>query len=476
MKVAVEGCCHGQLDAIYTSIASLEERNGYKVSLLLICGDFQAVRNESDLACMSVPDKYKEMGEFWKYYTGEKVAPILTIIIGGNHEASNYFWELFHGGWIAPNMYFLGHAGCVQVNGIRIAGASGIFGDRDFQQGFWERVPYTPGSMRSIYHIREYNIMRLSLLTPAPTVFLSHDWPQNIAHHGDKPRLLRAKPFFGADIDSGKLGSPPMWGLLNNLRPGWWFSAHLHVRFQAQVVWEEGGESEPAVQGSTAKAPIGNPDEIAIEDDDFDDVGPPVSSDAPPMPTGVNPDEIKLDDLDAGEEDEKEVAASLIPGPSEGTSAPREWGDGKGWPNTKFLALDKCLPRRQFLEIVDIPEPSHSAPSSGPPVLTYDPEWLAITRAFNPFMSTSKYQLRYPEEAEAREAVATELKWVEENVLDGIRREKRIDECQVFAATAPGPQNPGRKGGGAKQPTQHTPSPQTAAFCTMLGIENKVDR
>lgn len=41
----------------------------------------------------------------------------------------------YHGGWIAPNIYYLGHAGCVQVNGIRIAGASGIFKGHDFRQG-----------------------------------------------------------------------------------------------------------------------------------------------------------------------------------------------------------------------------------------------------------------------------------------------------------------------------------------------------
>jgi hypothetical protein len=28
------------------------------------------------------------------YYTGVKVAPMLTLVIGGNHEASNYMWEL----------------------------------------------------------------------------------------------------------------------------------------------------------------------------------------------------------------------------------------------------------------------------------------------------------------------------------------------------------------------------------------------
>jgi lariat debranching enzyme len=56
----VEGCCHGKLDAIYAEIARLEAQNNYKVDLLLICGDFQAVRNWRDLACMARPQKYKE--------------------------------------------------------------------------------------------------------------------------------------------------------------------------------------------------------------------------------------------------------------------------------------------------------------------------------------------------------------------------------------------------------------------------------
>ena len=93
MKIAVEGCCHGELDAIYAAIAHLEKVEGVKIDLLICCGDFQAVRNLDDLECMSVPDKYKELGTFYKYYSGEKTAPIPTLFIGGNHEASNYLWE-----------------------------------------------------------------------------------------------------------------------------------------------------------------------------------------------------------------------------------------------------------------------------------------------------------------------------------------------------------------------------------------------
>lgn len=44
---------------------------------------------------LNVPRKYREMKSFWKYYSGQEVAPIPTIFIGGNHEASNYLWELW---------------------------------------------------------------------------------------------------------------------------------------------------------------------------------------------------------------------------------------------------------------------------------------------------------------------------------------------------------------------------------------------
>lgn len=94
MKVAVEGCSHGELDNIYASILKAEEQGNFKTDVLLLCGDFQALRNVADLECLAVPHKYRELGGFHRYYSGEKVAPLLTIVIGGNHEASNYMWEL----------------------------------------------------------------------------------------------------------------------------------------------------------------------------------------------------------------------------------------------------------------------------------------------------------------------------------------------------------------------------------------------
>ncbi len=133
--MAVQGCSHGSLSAIYDTVAQYSSSKSTKVDLLLLCGDFQALRSQYDFPSLAVPPKYHALGTFHQYYSGERVAPVLTIVIGGNHEASNYMWELYHGGWLAENIYYMGAAGSVMVDGFRIAGASGIYKDHDHRKG-----------------------------------------------------------------------------------------------------------------------------------------------------------------------------------------------------------------------------------------------------------------------------------------------------------------------------------------------------
>ncbi|XP_032679151.1 lariat debranching enzyme-like [Odontomachus brunneus] len=300
MRIAVEGCAHGELDIIYETIQEIEKVDGRKIDLLICCGDFQAARNLSDLECMAISNKYKDMCTFYKYYSGEKKAPVLTIFIGGNHEASNHLQELPYGGWVAPNIYYLGYAGVIQVAGVRIAGLSGIYKSQHWMQGHHEKPPYTDSTLRSVYHVRNLEVFRLKQLSGKIDIFLSHDWPAGVTKYGDEDALLKRKPFFRSDIESNTLGSPPCMDLLEHLYPSYWFSAHLHCKFAA-VIPKKGEEARV----------------------------------------------------------------------------------------TKFLALDKCLPKRKFLQILEVRSQQDS-----PVQLSYDLEWLTILYLTNHLLSV-KSNIQY---------------------------------------------------------------------------------
>ncbi|CAG5076504.1 Similar to DBR1: Lariat debranching enzyme (Drosophila pseudoobscura pseudoobscura) [Cotesia congregata] len=260
MRIAVEGCAHGELEIIYDILMDTEKSTGKKVDLLVCCG--------------------------------EKTAPVLTIFIGGNHEASNYLQELPYGGWVAPNIYYMGYAGVLNVGGIRIAGISGIFKAQDLLAGHFEQPPYNGSTIRSVYHIRNLEVFRLKQLSGNIDIFLSHDWPCGITKYGNEKKLLRFKKYFQEDVENNALGSPPGMELLKHHYPSYWFAAHLHCKFAALV-------------------PNENRDKV-----------------------------------------------------------------------TKFLALDKCLPKRKFLQILDIPHDETQSLS-----LSYDIEWLSVLFLTNYLLS-----------------------------------------------------------------------------------------
>ncbi len=233
MNIAVEGCCHGELDAIYSTIEHIMRTDGITIDLLLCCGDFQAVRDEHDLDCVAVKPKYRKMHDFHKYYTGESKAPVLTIFIGGNHEAVNHHAELRQGGWVAPNIYYLGYSGVVRFGGLRIAGVSGIFKPYDYQRGYFEQPPFDEHSKISLFHTREFEIFKLLQIQEKIDIMLSHDWPRGIVEHGNHQELFRRKPFLRNERET--FGSPAVTRVLQSMQPDYWFAAHMHCKFAALV-------------------------------------------------------------------------------------------------------------------------------------------------------------------------------------------------------------------------------------------------
>ncbi|KXJ96386.1 lariat debranching enzyme, C-terminal domain-domain-containing protein [Microdochium bolleyi] len=523
VRVAVEGCGHGTLDAIYASVGNSAKARGWDgVDLLIIGGDFEAVRNAADLSVMSVPVKYRELGDFPAYYNGTKTAPYLTIFIAGNHEASSYLWELYYGGWVAPNIYYLGAANVLRFGPLRIAGMSGIWKGFDYRKPHHERLPFSQDDIKSFYHVREVDVRKLLQIREQVDVGLSHDWPRAVENHGNARALWKMKPDFERESKDGSLGNPAATYVMDRLRPAYWFSAHMHCKFSAVKTYDapssqngvnksvdssdKAEEPAPAAvqtSNSTASETAANPDEIDLDMDDDDSDENKIDTEVkdekpsthePAEPAGAT----KADTTVAGisEELRAQLPASFAkPAPQAPKSTP-----GQPVPptitntTTRFLALDKCLPGRKYIQLASLSpldpahltvyppiEPSPAATieeqdptSSSTPApcrykLQYDPEWLAITRVFHPTLQIGDRSAMPPPdlgEATYSAQIDTERAWIESNIvtLD------KLDVPHNFQITAP-PHQEGDPETVDYQPQEYTNN-QTAEFCTMLGLEN----
>jgi len=174
---------------------------------------------------------------------------------------------------------------------------SGIFKDYNYRKGRYETFPYNDRDIKSVYHYREIDTYRLMHLRKGGCqggidIFMSHDWPQWIWEYGRNrgQDLIRVKPYFRDEMESGKLGSAPLKCILDHVQPVLWFAAHLHVKFAAVY---------PHQQSSTSNS---------TSDDRKNE-----------------------------------------------SSTPHV---------TRFLSLDKLLPGRDFLQIIEVDIPSSSSSSS----------------------------------------------------------------------------------------------------------------
>ena len=241
MKIAVQGCTHGELDKIYAHISNIESKQNIKIDLLLCYGDFEANRDKKDLKSMCTPKKYRLMKDFKDYYIQKKFAPVLTIVIGGNDEAANHMWELPYGGWLAENIYYLGFSGVIQYRGVRTAGLSGIYNGKDFRKGHFERPPFNEDTKRSMYHVKYIDIARLKKLVDSKIdIMMSHDWPSNIQLYGDIEEIYNQKPYLRKEpLEPFLKMNDGAEELLHLIQPTYWFAAHQHCKFGALVKHDE---------------------------------------------------------------------------------------------------------------------------------------------------------------------------------------------------------------------------------------------
>lgn len=378
LRFAVVGCSHGALDMIYEQVAILEQKNGYTIDAVLCCGDFQAIRNAYDLETMVSPAKYRKMCDFWKYYKGEKIAPKLTIFVGGNHEAIVHQREMYYGGWAAPNIYFLGYSGLLDIGGVKIGGFSGIYDSKFLKSGHYEVAPYTKDTLHTSHYVRLYELWKLAHLGGRVRIdaMMSHDWPEYVAHYGDYDWLLRSRPNFSKSLLEHSLGCVEYLQLLKHLKPVKWCSGHMHVKFRATIA-----HADVTPNPDTQKGKMVDITRLLQEKEAIDRKNPPRV-------------------------------------PKEAASV------------TEFLALDKPLPGREFMDVIHFPFASGERsteevllnelgePLVAPPRLCHDLEWLSIVKAAHDYLPNHKGGAKLLPQLHPN-AISKSRAWIVQNCLNG---------------------------------------------------------
>jgi len=322
INIAVEGCCHGDLDRIYEVIERIQATDSVQPDFMICCGDFQAIRTNEELDTLACPPVYRHMKDFHKYWRGERIPRCLTLFVGGNHEAPGHLREMYFGGFVSKDIFYFGSSGVFNIGGLRVVGLSGIYKSHDYDKPIYESPPYTEHTKRSSYHVRRFDIEKLKLISQPVDIVVSHDWPTGITNHGDTESMLRLKDRTGQmrqEIQTGQMGNPFTMELLKVFKPKIWLAGHMHIKYTALYHHDDG---------------------VSV---------------------------------------------------------------------TRFLALDKCIPRRPFLQYIAIDKDSgclsqlRRSDSDSSLRVKLDPEWMAILKVNNgaiPVGVKSDQALRKPNDSE----------------------------------------------------------------------------
>ena len=215
--------------------------------------------------------------------------------------------------------------------------------------------PLDRSTLHTIYHVRNVDVYRLKCLSESKErldIMLSHNWPLGIEQHGDTSALLLKKPRFLAEVEANTLGNPAHREILDTVKPRMWFSAHHHVKFKATFQHR----IEPPNTGASHVAPVGYsqvlvPPQVSREKkvDGANAVahslGGQLQTSAGDETTAANNKKNRIDLVDLSNESLKSAETVFHALESESRCGPPTLTDQM----TEFLALDKCLPRRNYL-------------------------------------------------------------------------------------------------------------------------------
>ncbi len=221
-RFAVVGDVHGDHWAMIRHLTGWERSRRKSLDFVLQVGDFEPHRHEADLATMAAPAKYRDLGDFPMFARGDAEFPWPVYFIGGNHEPygfldalPDYSPDTSH---VLRGCFYFGRAGLIKIQGLRVAGLSGIFQPHLFHETRPDISQFGARSNKDWIGWNESDIEKLLTLGRAD-IFLLHEWPIEFSDGQRHFADIAAREWIELALES--------------LRPDLIFCGHLHFRLRS---------------------------------------------------------------------------------------------------------------------------------------------------------------------------------------------------------------------------------------------------
>lgn len=272
--MAAFGDAHGQMHKMAQGVTEWNRLNPrHNLNFGLQVGDFEAIRDEDDLRSVLGPAHHRHMGDFADYWSGRNRFPIPTHIIGGNHEAHRHFESMPSGGELAENLYYEGRVFARQVNGLKIAGLSGIpITDRERKLDLKHYHGHRPASLPQESGANGINwlpwigftkteVDALKRLGLGANILMLHDWPAHLFDLMD-PYTIRGKKH----KRQAETGNEAAFEILESLKPDVLICGHMHHYLSGQIFWQGGRTTQVlCLDAFSAEKPVNDANMAVIQ-------------------------------------------------------------------------------------------------------------------------------------------------------------------------------------------------------------------
>ena len=166
---------YGEWDLLCDTVEQLIEE-GNQIDMIIVTGDAQTMRFEEDLKSFAAPAHYRQLGSFYKLHNGERKIPRPTIVLGGNHESSDFLHLLPFGGWLAPDIFYTGRANSLIIEDVSITAICVLYNSHYYYEKVVEKYPIrSKTDLHKCFNIRAFSYFQILGLHETQ-IMLSHDW------------------------------------------------------------------------------------------------------------------------------------------------------------------------------------------------------------------------------------------------------------------------------------------------------------